>query len=475
MNFMRNDCVKSLSWIGLAVLGVLIYSNSFQVPLQFDDRGYIAVNPNIQNIFDLPSIWRALSHPSRFVAFYTFALNFHFHQYDVFGYHLVNLIIHIVTSGLVGWLIAIILAAPKMREQKILYQEWIPFLTALLFLVHPLQTQAVTYITQRVASLATLFYVLSICLYGKARMAEVQEKRPLFYFLGAAISAVLGMFTKQIVFTLPIAILMFEFFFFSKFSVSFFLRKQWKAIVIVLSFLLIIPWMFSFDALRILSMTTSSGSHDGDTIHWWNYFLTQFRVIVVYLRLFLIPIGQNLDYDFPLSKSFFELDTFLSFILLAALFFIACRLYKRNILVSFGILWFFLTLSVESSIIPIRHVIFEHRLYLPMVGLSLGLCAGLCAAIKNFKVFLAIWMLVIVIFSYLTFERNKVWRTEVSLWQDVIQKSPNKARPYNNLGIAYLESNQNDLALAAFNNTLARDPKFTESYNKRRSEERRVG
>ena len=103
----------------------------------------------------------------------------------------------------------------------------------------------------------------------------------------------------------------------------------------------------------------------------WHYLLTQFRVMVTYIRLLFIPIHQNLDYDYPIAKSLLELPILASLIFLGSILTIAVRVFSKYRLISFGIFWFFLTLLPESSIIPIKDVIYEHRLYLPMVGFSI--------------------------------------------------------------------------------------------------------
>ena len=151
-----------------------------------------------------------------------------------------------------------------------------------------------------------------------------------------------------------------------------------------------------------------------------HYFLTQFRVLVTYIRLLFLPLNQNFDYEYSISKSLFELSTLVSFLFLTSILFFARRMFSRYRLISFSILWFVLTLTPESSVIPIKDVIFEHRLYLPMAGFSIFLVSGTYYFFgKNFfKVMIVTLTLIVAGYSFLTYQRNKIWKNEITLWED---------------------------------------------------------
>ena len=442
---------KYLPFLLICFIGFIIYSNIFHSPFVFDDLEYIVNNFKIRNIGDLNAVWTAGNVPSRFVGLFSFALNYHFHQLDVFGYHLVNVIIHITTALCLWWFVCLI---TRKESQTALF-------TALLFLAHPLQTQAVTYISQRLASLATLFYLLTLCLYLKGR---VSNKKRVLFWSAAFLTGLLGMFTKEICFTLPFAVLLIEFVFYRKERII-----NGRQVILILSSCLIVPAFFSFNLSKTLTLTYPSLSHAGDMITSPVYLLTQFRVILIYLKLFFFPVGQNLDYDFAVSRSFFEPTVIAGFVVLVGMFLLAWKLRSRNALIAFGLFWFLLTLSVESSVIPIRHVIFEHRMYLPSIGLCIGLCAGLFVIIKDERKFKMIMSVMVALLCLLTFNRNQVWTNGITLWQDVVKKSPNKSRGYNNLGAAYIEGGQYDLAITSFNQALAMDRDYFHAYNNRGS------
>ncbi len=142
----------------ISCLATLIYSNSLQNSFHFDDYYYITGNLHIRDLSDLAQIGDALSKPSRYVPFLTFALNYYFHRLDVAGYHVLNIFFHILTSLLVLWFVRLLLSSPKLKEGNISKQKnTIALLTALLFAAHPLQTQAITYLCQRFTVMATMF------------------------------------------------------------------------------------------------------------------------------------------------------------------------------------------------------------------------------------------------------------------------------------------------------------------------------
>ncbi len=454
----------TLSLIFICLIGIVVYANSLHAAFQFDDLSYIENNPAIYDIKNLKAIIDF--HRSRPVGTYTFALNYHFHQLDILGYHLTNLIIHLMTSGFVWWLTRLIFTSPRLVNTYLgNRKDQIALITALLFISHPLQTQAVNYITQRYSSLSAMFYVAALSFYIKARLRSQEGKNSAGYWGGGLLAAFLGVLTKETLITLPLMIILCEYFFLKKEGLVVNRWKQWLfSLGPFLLIVFIIPYLYGFNLFGILSRSFISDSHDGDLITAKSYFLTQPRVILTYLRLLFIPLGQNLDYDFPVSRTLFEWPTLLSFISILLILFLAFRIRQEKPLISFGIFWFFITLSIESSVIPIPHVIFEHRVYLPAVGFCLVLATSLLGLVKNIRIFMILGICVVLIFSYLTIERNKVWKNEVTFWEDVVTKSPRKARPYDNLGAAYLKAGRYEEARVILEKALSINPQAVTTY-----------
>ena len=160
--------IKPLSIILIACLGIIVYSNTFHCPFHFDDNVYIVDNSSIENIQDPLNIWKF--YPCRFVTFFSIALNYHYHGFNVIGYHIFNLAVHLGSAILVWWLTLLTFTTPVMKKERITgHAGLIALFAGLVFVSHPIQTEAVTYIWQRVASLAALFYLASLCLYVKSR------------------------------------------------------------------------------------------------------------------------------------------------------------------------------------------------------------------------------------------------------------------------------------------------------------------
>jgi protein O-mannosyl-transferase len=455
--------------IGLAViilLGIIIYSNCFNCSFHFDDYQNIVNNTKIRNLSDIKAWWNFI--PNRPLGVMTFVLNYHFNQLDVRYYHFVNLIIHLFNACLIWWLSLMIFSSPVMKDHPVSkHKKVIALFIALLFVSHPLATQSVTYIVQRFASMVAMFYLLSLALYMKARLTDKNNKAKYLLFAGALVSAIIAMLTKENSFTLPFAVILTEFFFLKtkKLSVNFRDYRIILLIAMILGTIIVIFFKFSFSIFDTILPTQGHTF----TITPINYLFTQFTVILKYIQLLFLPINQSLDYDFRISNNFFEIRTLLSFVVLLALFILGIFFYKKQRVISFGIFWFFLTMAIESSIVPSTNVIFEHRTYLPSFGffLILAWCIFLLPWNKYKYVIVSLLMIIIGANSVLTFQRNKVWKDEISLWNDIVDKNPDLTRALSNRGIAFASTGQFDKALVDFSKVIGIDPNSATAYNNR--------
>lgn len=438
----------------IAGLGWLLYARVLHGPFLFDDIYYIVRNPAVKHLERLDTVFISNISSLRFIPFLSFAVNYHLHQLHVVGYHLVNVVIHITNAMLVWWLFRLTLRSPKIEKEALpIDAEILAYLVALLFLVHPLQTQAVSYISQRFASLATLFYLASLCAF-----AAFKTKKRGVYIVLCVISAIAAIFSKQIALTLPLMILIYDRTFFPS------ARKHLVVVVLLAGALfLIIPAYYSFNVMNFLTIERPSDSHPGDTLTAGTYFLTQLRVLIIYLKLTVFPTAQNFLYDFSVSKSLFEIKTFLAALVFLALAGYTFYALKKDKLVGFGLLWFFVAVSVESSFIVIGHVIFEHRMYLPSIGIILAASVLLARWVRSPRWTIGILGGIIVIFSLLTLQRNRIYADSVTFWQDNLNKSPKLVRPHLNLGVAYMEKGQFPQALEQFEAAAALDPAYEEA------------
>ena len=453
----------------IVILGILIYSNSFSGSFHFDDRINIVENTIIQDIWNTKTLWDFSQ--TRFVSYWSFALNYHFGGLNVWGYHLVNLIIHLANSCIVYWFTLLIFLTPALKENAIARdKKIIAFAAALLFVSHPLATQSVAYIVQRMASLVALFYLLSISFYLNARIIENRKIAQYLLFTSCGVSVLLAMLTKENAFSIPFAIVLCEIFFLqTKKSFSQFINYRTVLLAaLVLGAMLYLVLNHPFDVFK---SEPPALINSYQTITSINYLFTQFSVLIKYIGLLFFPINQNLDYDFKLSNSFFELRTLLNFTLLISLVILGIFLFKKYRILSFGIFWFFLTIAIESSIVPLSDLIFEHRTYLPSVGFFIILSTGLYLFLwdKYKSLAVSIFFAIIVLNSYLSFQRNKIWKNERTLWGDVISKSPNKIRAYFSYGFMAMKEGKLDEALKYLNKAIELQPTYPDGYNIRGS------
>jgi tetratricopeptide (TPR) repeat protein len=415
----------------------------------------------------------------------SFAFNYYFGHYNPAGYHLVNIIIHIINGILLFFFLKLTFITLKSQESfkpKFTFSHvyWISFFAVLIWLAHPIQTQSVTYTVQRTNSMATTFFLLSLFLYAKGRISRFKapddsaegddnamRKKNLriryLWFWGCGLSGIFALGCKQNAASLPIIIFFYEWYFFQDLSPKWF-KSSLKYIIAV---------AFIFAAVAFLYLGTEplekinklrDFSHGEFTLT--ERALTQARVVIYYLSLIFFPHPSrlNLDYDFPLSHSLFNpMTTFFSLILIIGLIALAFYLAKRERLISFCILWFLGNLVIESSIIPLA-IIFEHRTYLP----SMLVCLVPVILAYRYIRFdgLKIGMLIVLIvgLSVWTYQRNRVWKNELALWSDVVKKSPNKARPHHNLGMALENQGMIDKAIAHYQKALQADPKYYRSH-----------
>jgi len=366
----RRRSFRHLIAIGLIVgVALVAYSNTFHVPFHFDDRPNITENPNIQiRVFSWEGIERLIKNTYkesiRVFSYFTLALNYYFGGFNVFGYHLVNFFIHIASGIFLYWFLLLTLNLPSLKEKYGIISYKVALFSSLIFISHPIQTQSVTYIVQRMASMAGMFYLLSLVLYIKGRLSTGRPR--VFYFAGTALSYLLGVFSKENVAILPLFIALYEFYFFQKFD----LGPKGKKILLGLVAGLFILGAFGFIIWGTRYINVIIEGYQYRTFTMSERVLTQFRIVLYYITLLIYPHPSrlNLDYDFPISRTIFDPSTTLiSILIVAGLIGYSIWTAKKRPILSFCILWYFGNLVIESSIFPLE-MVYEHRLYLPVVG-----------------------------------------------------------------------------------------------------------
>ncbi len=413
------------AWLVIAVAAALVYSNTFDASFHFDDIQNIVQNDALR---DPSRLWPPSG--GRYLGYLSFALNYRVGGLEVFGYHLANLGIHVCNGLLVFWLTALTLRTPGMRNADAgpLVRRYAPLAAGLLFSVHPLATQSVTYIVQRFASLAALFYLLSVALYVQARLSLEAERpskgRSAAFYCLSLLAAAGAMRTKEISFTLPLVAAGCELLFFRP-------GRRSLLLVPLAATALLVPLGLATQGQGLADVLADVSGFASETreISRWAYLLTQSRVVLTYLRLLILPVEQNLDHDFPISTSLGDPAVLVALALLLGIAGAAVSLLVRarrsngapGALVFFGVAWFFVTVSVESSIIPIRDVIFEHRAYLPSAGAAVAMGTAVLWMIERlrFRASVAVQATLALLVTAgplgaAAYARNLVWKNDLT-------------------------------------------------------------
>ncbi|MDH5525322.1 MAG: tetratricopeptide repeat protein [Desulfobulbaceae bacterium] len=441
---MRSLAEKSnlLALLLFFLVGSLFYSNSFKVPFLFDDDSNIR-NKDLQlTEFSWQGLGKAMTKghlKERPIANLSFALNYYISAYNVVGYHVVNVVIHCLAAFFLFLLLKATLALPAVKT-TIAGKGWLVALCASgLWLVHPLHTQSVTYIVQRMNSMSAMFYILALLLYVHGRLKQEDSgaggaKTGVAYFAGSFLAGLCAIGSKEIAVTLPLFIGLYEWYFFKDLDRQWLRRKM--------------PWLAGLLLLLLVAVLFYTNGHPFRFIaNGYAYrdftlqerLLTQPRVVLHYLSLLFFPHPSRLllDYNFPLSQSLWQpVSTLLSFVVVGGMFLGACFVARRHRLVSFALLWFLGNLVIESSVVALE-IIFEHRIYLPSMFLSVLLVLALQKWCRKNMVLLFVVLLVMSTWGLWTYQRNAVWADPVALWLSHVQDDPQNPRAHNNLGKAY--------------------------------------
>ena len=424
-----------ISILALLVFGLVAYSTSFTAAFQYDDFHHILSNKALLDLTDLGRIFHYGK--GRFLPYLSLAINYRISKFDPVSYHIFNFFVHYIATIFLYFLFLEIMDTPAMQGVELKRTKRIgAFLVGGIFFLHPLQTESVTYVIQRAESMAGMFYLASLFFYMKARRTG-RRGGVLGYAILAGIAAVCAAFSKETAVTLPVMIVVFELFFFNT-SIKDLLRTKLFLFILVPAAVILL--------LKLKPLIRTGFLHDpgpGMGFTRKQYLLTQFCVLVTYLRLFFWPVGQNIDWDYPLASNFFALKTFSSFLFLLMLLVLAFYAHRKLLLLSLSIVAFFVTLAPTSSVIPLRDVIFEHRMYLAVAFLAMGCAQVFFYGLERFReisprtqaiVPIGSILVLLTLLSGLTHARNQVWLSELSLWADAVRKSPNKARVRNNYG-----------------------------------------
>ena len=439
-------------WFLLCASTLAAYWSCFSGDFHYDDTVVILENPHLDG-------WRHflghLDHMVRPVLYATFLFDRSLYGADPAGYHLLNLLLH-VGSGL---LIFRILTSAGVDARSS-----VPAWVSLFFLIHPIATETVTYISGRASGLMAFFYLGALWLYIRATERPKPGKPSPAHFAGSLLLFILAIGSKETAVTFPIMLLLWD---------HLIRRKQgdelraavlrdhlpfWIVLLLAAGWSMLHP---RYSALAQFSFNLRP---------WWDNLFSELHATAYALLLYFTPWNQNFDHDLPLFHSPAQWPLPLDVLFLSAVAVAAFMVRRRIPLVAFGIAWFFLQL-LPTSLIPRNDVLSERNLYLPSLGLLIALLSLGAHALQRLRIAfprsavvrpasLSLAIALAMILGLFTHQRNDLYRDQLSLWTDTTRKSPYKARPHNNLGRAYALQDDWDLAIDEFRLAARLDPAF---------------
>ncbi|GAB4537298.1 MAG: hypothetical protein Fur0020_05810 [Thermodesulfovibrionia bacterium] len=438
--------------ISLLLVILLSYSPSLKGITTLDDTKIIN---SINAIDHLP---RFLNFRS--VSYMTFYINKSIGGLTPFNLRLTNIMIHLINSILVYLIVLLSLNVNREVIMEVRYRYLSAWITSFIFALHPLNINGVSYIVQRMASLATLFILLSLILYIKASISQGGIKAWSLYLL-SIISLILGIFSKEnAVVGIPL-ILLYDYVFLNKLNIRMFSKKLLPAIITILVVIIITSLSLRFhktiyEILGIFINMNQPLTHRAwmtTDVSWTplQHILTEFRVVSRYIILFFIPLPRFMVFDgwgYPISEDLTTPPTtFLSVLFIIGILTVSIIKRRQYPFLFFGIAWYLIAISLESFLAVGSDLYFEHRNYLPLSGLLIGLVTQSFITLKPIlqkRISLLIICIAIMVLSILTFQRNLLWQDFLGLWIDTIEKLPTNTRAMVTVGKNYFLSSKYD-------------------------------
>jgi tetratricopeptide (TPR) repeat protein len=387
------------------VLILQIYSPALHGPFLLDDGFQMFGRPGAET---LPL--RTWIQSLRPLLNFTFWINFQLSGTGTYSYHVVNVLLHWANS----WLLFLILT----RLWHFAGGAGIlpPIYGAALFLLHPLQAESVAYITSRSETLSIFFAYSALAIFitrNRALPTTFPRAAAVLLLLSAAV------LTKEHTAAMPAVFILVDYFWTTPFEFAG-LKRNWR-----LYLPLAAGGVLGASFIARTFRTADTAGFRMKDLPWDHFFFSQWRMFWRYLRMTALPTGLNVDPDIPLSRSVTAEFSWLAGLAIVALLIIAWQCRRSAPLAAFGIFTFAILLAPTSSIVPIRDLFAERRVYLPFVGIS-------CVALEIFRRWkIPEWapLLVLAVFAFLTYQRSHAWSSALALWQDSVAGSPNKQRP----------------------------------------------
>lgn len=434
--------VPSGIWISGAILAALFavcYWPAVHGPFLFDDLHNMYTWPNAANL-----ALREWIHRARPLLMFTFWLNCQLSgAQDTFGFHAVNLLLHFFNAILACLAVRKILSWSGVDEKRNLI---LSLFAGGIFLLHPVQTESVSYIAGRSETLSVFFVLAALVTYVYRPAAVVSIPR-ILTILALFAAATLS---KQDTVIVPALFILTDYYWRFEFSPSV-IWRNWKFYIPIAA-----GAVFALaGVLRILSGNPSAGLLQVQGLAWYQYFFTECRVVWHYIGLFVLPMGQNIDPDIEISASFLAHGTIFGLAGLVGASVLAWIYRRRFPIASYGWFAFLILLAPTSSFLPLLDPMAEHRLYLPLVGLLLIVIEFLRRFKASRNVVICSLAAVLALEGVMTYQRNLCWGNAIEMWQDAVAKSPKKLRPRFHLAFSYMQAGRCTEAVDQFQQAAA--------------------
>ncbi len=441
----------------LLAAGFLAYSNTFSAPFILDDKLSIVENLHVRSLASF--FGKTFSQiPARHFLYFTFALNYALSGLNVWSYHFFNLAIHLLAALTLFAIVKHTLLLSIFNDREKLKAVRLAFWVSITWLLHPLQTASVTYVSQRAESLMGLMYFLTF--YFAIRCFK--SDAPLKWMILSVVSCFLGMETKQTIVTAPFVLFLYDRIFISKSFRELFQKRKFFYLGLLASVCRIPTELY-----RRPGPGTSAGFFLSK-ITWAQYAKSEPGVILHYLKLVFWPVSLCLDYVWPIAAS--AKAIVFPTLVIGALILLTIWSFKWRPEIGFLGAWFFLILSPTSSFVPLADLAFEHRMYLPLAGIIAAFVFGLKFISEKFfkrlsaPIFTGVLIGITAAAGYLTFHRNQDYKSALSIWSDTLAKRPDNPRAHNNLGaILSLKGNYEE-AGKHFSEAVRLDPDYGDAY-----------
>jgi hypothetical protein len=438
--------VHALALATVAVLAIALYLPSLHGEFVYDDPNAITQSTLIRQLWPP---WLFITMSTRPLTDYSYAIDYAISAYQPWTYHLTSILLHAVNALLLYGIAWAAFATPALAARYGSARAWLAWSAAALFAAHPLESESVAYVSSRSEVLVAAFMLLALGSYIVAAQAAKRSRRRRIAGAVLFCSTAAGLGSKEIAAVIPILLLLYDFLFLAGASWA---RTAPRRRLMAIALL---PLLVGGAALLIRAYVSPApmgayGATAGvgfERFTRGEYLMSQFGVILHYLRLVVVPTGQTFDYDWPLARTPFAVGVVVPFLILAGLVYLAVRWVHREPLFTFAIGWTLVILAPTSSVLPIADLAVERRMYLPVAGLAM-LAAGwlydaarwLAGSARRRAVWIAgaAAAALIAAAGALTVQRARLWGDPIALHEDGAAKAPGNPRVRLNLGVTYL-------------------------------------